>query len=844
MNRTVVPVQEHVSLRAARAALTFRSEMTSPTDSPIAPDPRTRFLRATIEAVVLSGCVLSPWAFAAVHPVSVFGLFVLVAVALALWALVLLIERRFVGVVCPVLVCFAGFVSLGAWQLVPLAPAALSALAPATAEARASLVPAEPESLTGEVPVPEPARISFDPGATRREVAKLLAVMALFAVVRYAVATPASYRRFALVCVANGVALSVLALAQRFSSNPHTIYWNFETQGSVFGPFVCKNHFPYYVTVCFGLGLGLLLGGHAFRERAAGLSGRLAALGRDPRAPWLLAALGLMLAANLYSLSRGGIVALVGAGVVCAALAVLIGGRAGGAARVVPVVALISALAAGLVGWFGADAVSKRFGTLGDADALDVGRRDLWARTLPLALKYPIWGTGQGTFVSAEPQQRHPGDTQLVTWEHAHNDYLETLVEGGLVQFVLLLFVAALVFRAGVRAVRTAGTRADAALRLGGLFGLSAVALHSLADFGLHMPAIVFLVTVLAAHLTAAGATGAVHAGRLVGPRWAVIPVVAGCLIVAVTLPAEGWRRERAEHYRLAAIRAEKRLPAGEREPVVGYLTAAVAFAPDDAALWLRLADVQHEEHLALRGRAPGAASECLRSALRSYLRARALNPLLERPHARLAAGRSHLTNSAPAAVYLDRAARLRPSDPGLWYLAGLAHLDANADDAAWECWRRSLICSDAQLEGIVAAAVSRLDGAGLLDRILPPDPKLMVAASRLPALAERPADRVAILERVGQLLEAASDPDELHLRARVLLDVGRPVDALRAYERAVLKAPGRSEWRFELAELCFEQGQIEPAAEHVRQVLRDRPDWPAARDLNAAIVRARAGLR
>ncbi|MDY3552155.1 O-antigen ligase family protein [Gemmata sp. JC717] len=818
--------------------------MTLPTDQSLSPEPRTRLLRAAIEVVVLSGAVLSPWAFAAVHPVAVFGLFVLVALALTLWALALLTEQRFAGRVCPVLVCLAGLVAVGVWQLVPLGPAVLSALAPATADARAALVPAEPESLTGEAPVVEPARISFDPGATRREVAKLLAVMALFAVVRYAVATPSSYRRFAVVCVANGVALSVFALAQRFSSGPQTVYWSFETQGSVFGPFVCKNHFPYYVNVCFGLGLGLLLGGRAFRERTVGLSERLAALGREPKTLWLLAALGLMLAANLYSLSRGGVVALVGAGVVCAALAALTGRRGGGAGGAVPVVALIALCAAGLVGWFGTDAVSKRLGTLDGTDALDAGRRDLWSRAVPLAAKYPVWGTGQGTFVSVEPQQRHPGDTQLVTWEHAHNDYLEALVEGGLVQFVLVLLVAALVFRAGVRAVRSAGTRADAALRLGGLFGITAVALHSLADFGLHMPAIVLLVTVLAAHLTAAESLGATRADGPAPPRWVVLPIAAWCVLVAVVLPAEGWRRARAEYYRLAAIRAEKRLPAGERGVVVGYLGAAVAYSPDDADLWLRLADVRYEEYLALRDRVPDAEREYLRPALRDYLRVRALNPLLERPHVRLAGGRAHLTNAAPTAVYLDRAAALRPSDAGLWYLAGLAHLNAGEDDRAWECWGRSLVCSDAQLEGIVTAAAPRLGGAGLLDRVLPPDPKLLVAASRLPVLAERPADRVALLDRAGQLLEAAGDPEGAYLRARVLLDAGRPADALRAYERAVLKAPGRVGWRFELAELCFEQGQLEPAAEHLRQVLRDQPDWPGARDLSAAVVRARAGLR
>lgn len=804
----------------------------TPTPTPAPGAPKAARLRAAVEVVVLAAVAVSPWALAAVHPASLFVLLAAVAVALVLWALVLVTERGFAGPVCPVLVCLAGLVLLGVWQLVPFSPAALAVVSPGTARTRAELTPAEPEALRGEPPVRAPATISFDPGATRGEVVKLLAVLGLFAVTRYAVASPESFRRCAVVCAANGAALSVFALAQRFSSPPNTVYWSFETQGSVFGPFVCKNHFPYYVNVCFGLGLGLLLGSRALRDRYRGAADRLSALGRSPGSLWLLVALALMLAANLYSLSRGGVVALAGAGVGCGVLAALSGRRGGGAAAVIVIVGL----GLGLVGWFGSDAVGKRLGTLGAGDALDDGRRDVWARTLPLALRFPLWGTGQGTFATAEPQQRQPGDAQLITWEHAHNDYLEALVEGGAIQLALVLLAGGLVFRAGGRAFRAARSHADAAVALGGLFGLTAVALHSLADFGLHMPAIVALVTVLAAHLTAAGAP-AERAVRVPGRGWAALPIVAACLVCAAVLPADGWRRARAEHYRLAAVRAEKRLPAGERALVVEYLTTAVAFDPWDSALRLRLADVRYEEYLSHRDRTGADA----RPALRDYLQARAMNPLLERPHARLAGGREHLDRAGAVANYLDRATQLRPSDAGLWYLAGLAHLDAGAEDRAWACWRNSLACSDAQLEGIVATALPRLGADGLLDRVLPAKPPVLVAVSRLPSLADRPAERVAVLARALALLDGAERAEEWHLRARLLLETGRPADAQNAYERAVAKAPERVEWRYELAQLCFDRNDLPAAAEHVRLVLRDRPDWPGASDLSGAVARARA---
>ena len=42
-----------------------------------------------------------------------------------------------------------------------------------------------------------------------------------------------------------------------------------------------------------------------------------------------------------------------------------------------------------------------------------------------------MWGTGLGTFESIEPPERQPGGTANISWDHAHNDYLELLVEGG-----------------------------------------------------------------------------------------------------------------------------------------------------------------------------------------------------------------------------------------------------------------------------------------------------------------------------------------------------------------------------------------------------------------------------
>src|SRR5262249_52913665 len=156
--------------------------------------------------------------------------------------------------------------------------------------------------------------------------------------------------------------------------------------------------------VCFGLGLGLLLGTPPFQVRRP-MGEMISALGRHPGTLWLIFALGLMLAASLYSLSRGGAVALACSSVGCGLFAFVTGRRAAGWAGA----ALTAGLALGLVAWLGSDALGHRLGTLGNG-ALDEGRRPLWERVSRLAYEYPVWGTGYGTFESVEMMTRVPGD--------------------------------------------------------------------------------------------------------------------------------------------------------------------------------------------------------------------------------------------------------------------------------------------------------------------------------------------------------------------------------------------------------------------------------------------------
>jgi O-antigen ligase len=130
----------------------------------------------------------------------------------------------------------------------------------------------------------------------------------------------------------------------------------------------------------------------------------------------------------------------------------------------------------------------QRFAEFVSTDGLtSEGRTDLWAETIPLIRAYPVFGCGLGGYETAFSRFKISG--VMVTDDFVHNDYLQMLAELGLVGFVI---GAALAFSVARMALRGAVKPSDPEARyfaMACLGALSTIALHSLADFNLYIPA-------------------------------------------------------------------------------------------------------------------------------------------------------------------------------------------------------------------------------------------------------------------------------------------------------------------------------------------------------------------
>ncbi len=803
----------------------------------------------------------------------------------------MLLERRLTWKKCPVALCLAGLFLLGIVQLAPLPPTVLGWLSPSRGRMREEFVPAHAETLPedaskGVLPEPAGATISLYPGGTRRELIRLLAVLVLFAVVRNNIASVAALRRLSIAALVNGTLLALFALVQFFSSPARTLYWTFPSQGAVFGPFINRNHFPFYLNLCVGLGIGLLLS-ILPRGDQTGRGERfpLAAMLQDSRCLWIATGLAVMVSSVVFSLSRGGFLALLGGGLVG-----LLGRRAGAGRSFAVVSVLTVFLAFGLLAWFGLPRVEARLATVWKEDALEEGRFPMWRNVLGGVKDFAITGTGYGTFRHVEPLSRRPGDDPNLYYEHAHNDYLEALVEGGLPRLVLSLVAIAFVYRLGWRALRRYRGQPAADLALGAMFGLSTIFLHSAVEFGLHYPAIVFLTTVVCAQLAALGTgpVGADDGGDELSLRLGGLGPVAGaaaCVALGWLLIGAGWSATRADAFRLAALRAGAESGSEARERQIKALESAVDRDPEDGLLRVALADAYH---LAFKERSsdrvkiaqaadaaqavatfapPGShavaaasawlaaqaarqeadraddeerARRYLTPALRQYLLARDACPLLAAPQVQLAALRDRLDGADPRRAYLERAARLRPSDAEIWYLTGAQQLLDGEPSEARQSWRRSLDCSEAFLGEIVRGSRA-LGPDAVAAGTFPDKPDLLYrAAFELDPSPEGAAAREPFLTRALAILldqGAGRQAKDFHLEALIRVALGQPAEALDAYRAALTRDPLQAGWRYEFARLLYRQGRLRDAEHELGVVVREQPGNVEARQLLKTVL-------
>lgn len=340
-----------------------------------------------------------------------------------------------------------------------------------------------------------PRTISYDPHGTRVWVTEMLALVLLAGLLLRYTTDEKKLKALVYIVIGTALATAVFGIARQTMQHQLGFGLPYLRPGVGYAQFINKNHFAFLAEMGFGLALGIIVWRGLARERLVIVVGAILVLA------------GAVVLAN----SRGGMLAVFSQIVFAGVLRLFVSPikrhseekskfseltkslRASRLARVGLIVLLVMTIALGTI-WIGGaplvaslEAVPTEVGAPSDNSRWAVRRWDIWPATLKMIRDHPIAGVGFGGYWMAITRY-HNASGEMVPQE-AHNDYLELLASGGLIGLVIGAWFLYLYMQSVRARLRADSSRFLRAARCGALVGISGVAVHSLVDFGLHIPA-------------------------------------------------------------------------------------------------------------------------------------------------------------------------------------------------------------------------------------------------------------------------------------------------------------------------------------------------------------------
>jgi O-antigen ligase len=278
-------------------------------------------------------------------------------------------------------------------------------------------------------------------------------------------------RRTARVICCYGSAVAIFALVQGLTS-VGKIYWLFTPHfgGWIYGPYVNHNHYAGLMEMLIPVPLVAFLSPHT-----------------STRNRWLAGvAAALMGSSILLSGSRGGMISFALELVLL--VLTLLWQRA--ARNVIVGVAVITCVIVGLFLWIGTSQMTERLSSIRSAANVEIAsstRLAIDRDGLRMFAQRPVLGWGFGTFPVVYPQFRSFYTDLYV--DHAHNDYIQMLVEMGAAGLASALWFLTVAFAGAVRKIRHYRFHTNGLVGLACLLGMTGILAHSLVDFNLEIPA-------------------------------------------------------------------------------------------------------------------------------------------------------------------------------------------------------------------------------------------------------------------------------------------------------------------------------------------------------------------
>jgi len=286
---------------------------------------------------------------------------------------------------------------------------------------------------------------------------------------------------FLVVLMLFGFLESAIGLSQAFSGR-NTLFgiMSLPRGWRAYGTFYNPDHFSAFLELCFFSSAGIAVSVLPSRERFLRWRDRIHSLSAKERNILFLILFfaGVILLGIIYTKSRMGIFSTF-TGIVFFIIVFTQGSKkSAGVRRLAYLIGIIVVVSF----YLGLESIVDRYRLSGiDLDPEYGSRGSLWRTSLYAMLKKPILGYGVGTFRFAYlPFQ--PLHLQGY-YTHAHNDYVESVLETGILGIMVIIGGAVYYFKNILRTWSQRHNPIAKGLSLGLLAGIVSVAVHSAGDF-------------------------------------------------------------------------------------------------------------------------------------------------------------------------------------------------------------------------------------------------------------------------------------------------------------------------------------------------------------------------
>jgi O-antigen ligase len=291
-----------------------------------------------------------------------------------------------------------------------------------------------------------------------------------------------------------GLAQAVIGVLLFSAGATYRIFFFDVTHDRMKGTFGYHNHFAGYMELCLSVGVGLMLARLGTEKtRSSGWRHKITLvldflLSSKMRLRMMLVVLVIALVLTRSRMGNVGFfVAMLIVGLVAIALS-----RRTAPATVALIVSLIVIDVLVVGTWIGVEKVVERVqdtgltGQPGSREESIELRYDAARHELDLVRDFSLVGTGGGSFYNAYIRYRTPREGYF---DHAHNDYVELAADYGLIGVGLLGGFVLLTMATCLKALRQRRSSLPRGIAFGVLMAIVALAIHSMVDFNLQLPA-------------------------------------------------------------------------------------------------------------------------------------------------------------------------------------------------------------------------------------------------------------------------------------------------------------------------------------------------------------------